>query len=94
MCKCVQMKGGGSAFDGLGMPTIRPRGSKGEEKRAEVAPAVAEVAPVSQQARNGGGVCACLRTRASIYRWCLDGRHCFIIKHQTNSHARCRSSSR
>lgn len=41
------MMAAGSTFDNLGMPTIRPRGSKGEEKPAEEAPAVAEVAPVS-----------------------------------------------
>jgi hypothetical protein len=30
------------------MPTIRPRGSTGEENRAEETPAVTEVAPVSK----------------------------------------------
>lgn len=44
--------GGGSSFDSLGMPKIRPRGSKGEEKPAEEAPATAaEVAPVRVDAQ-------------------------------------------
>jgi hypothetical protein len=47
----LQMKAGGSSFDSLGMPKIRPRG-KGEEKTTTETPAVAEVAPVS---RSGGG---------------------------------------
>lgn len=42
------MMAASSAFDNLGMPTIRPRGSTGEEKRAEETTAVAEVAAVSE----------------------------------------------
>ena len=48
MHRMKQMMAAGSAFDNLGMPTIRPRGSTGEENRAEETPAVTEVAPVSK----------------------------------------------
>lgn len=60
--------GGSSSFDSLGMPKIRPRGSKGEEKPAEEAPATAaEVAPV--------------RLRVSVCVWIIwmDGMKCVHV---------------
>lgn len=86
MHRMTQMMVAGSAFDNLGMPTIRPRGSTGEEKRAEETPAVTEVAPASKINDMVNGLLIDDDDFQRNWR-CL-------ISFQTNRCARCRSSSR